>query len=122
MLKSILFVAALIGLSLAFGALVLPGRRRRGADRDAGGTGAHAEVAALLHELAFGVPLHLPKLMQAVNDEDVSQRELAVLIAQDPALAAAGFAGPGCERIWARLAGQLATAESSARARTHAER
>lgn len=146
MFKSILFVAALIALSLAFRALVFSGRRPRGADRDGSGTGAQAldpvptpapgaqgaspppapapapDVAARLHELAFGVPLrppadepahrevaaavdlllseavlkaeyaprrplHLPKLMQAVNDEDVSQRELAVLIAQDPALA-----------------------------------
>ena len=145
MLKSILFVAAMLGLSVALGALVLSGRRR--ADPRGRGAAAHAEdalppppapsaerasapsasppateVTAQLHELAFGVPLrppldepahrevaaavdlqlsgpvlkaeyaprrplHLPKLMQAVNDESVSQRELAVLIAQDPALA-----------------------------------
>lgn len=58
---------------------------------------AHREVAAavdlllseavLKAEYAPRRPLHLPKLMQAVNDENVSQRELAVLIAQDPALA-----------------------------------
>ena len=58
---------------------------------------AHREVAAavdlqlsgpvLRAEFAPRRPLHLPKLMQAVNDEQVSQRELAVLIAQDPALA-----------------------------------
>ncbi len=137
MLKFILFVAALLALSVALGALAFSGRRRRGTHpEDAPRTPAPAaeraspppasqpapEIAAQLHELAFGVPLrppadepahrevaaavdlllsgpvlkaeyaprrplHLPKLMQAVNDENVSQRELAVLIAQDPALA-----------------------------------
>jgi HD-like signal output (HDOD) protein len=58
---------------------------------------AHREVAAAVDLLLSGPvlkaeyaprrPLHLPKLMQAVNDESVSRRELAVLIAQDPALA-----------------------------------
>jgi HD-like signal output (HDOD) protein len=144
MFKSILFVAALIALSVAVGAFVLSGRRTRRADRADSAAGPHAGdptpapvpesarappvpeagpgVDAQLHELAYGVPLrppaeepahrevaaavdlqlsepvlkaeyaprrplHLPKLMQAVNDEQVSQRELAVLIAQDPALA-----------------------------------
>jgi HD-like signal output (HDOD) protein len=32
-------------------------------------------------------PLLLPKLMQAMNDDDVSRRELALIIATDPALA-----------------------------------
>ena len=58
---------------------------------------AHREVAAAVDLLLSGPvlkpeyaprrPLHLPKLVQAVNDENVSRRELAVLIAQDPALA-----------------------------------
>jgi len=58
---------------------------------------AHREVAAAVDLLLSGAvlkpeyaprrPLLLPKLIQAVNDESVSQRELAVLIAQDPALA-----------------------------------
>ena len=41
---------------------------------------------ALKPEYAPRRPTLLPKLIQAVNDEDVSRRELAVLIAQDPAL------------------------------------
>ncbi|HUL46836.1 MAG TPA: HDOD domain-containing protein [Steroidobacteraceae bacterium] len=58
---------------------------------------AHREVVAAVDLLLSGPvlkpeyaprrPLHLPKLVQAVNDENVSRRELAVLIAQDPALA-----------------------------------
>jgi HD-like signal output (HDOD) protein len=58
---------------------------------------AHLEVASAVDLLLSGPvlkpeyaprrPLHLPKLVQAVNDENVSRRELAVLIAQDPALA-----------------------------------
>jgi len=58
---------------------------------------AHREVAAAVDLMLSGPvlkpeyaprrPLHLPKLVQAVNDENVSRRELAVLIAQDPALA-----------------------------------
>ena len=58
---------------------------------------AHREVAAAVDLLLSGPvleaeyaprrPLLLPRLIQAVNDETVSQRELAVLIAQDPALA-----------------------------------
>ena len=58
---------------------------------------AHREVAAAVDLLLSGPvlkpeyaprrPLLLPKLVQAVNDENVSRRELAVLIAQDPALA-----------------------------------
>lgn len=58
---------------------------------------AHREVAAsvdlmlsgpvLKPEYAPRRPLLLPKLVQAVNDESVSRRELSVLIAQDPALA-----------------------------------
>jgi HD-like signal output (HDOD) protein len=57
----------------------------------------HREVAAAVDILLTGPvlkpeyaprrPLLLPKLVQAVNDESVSRRELAVLIAQDPALA-----------------------------------
>ena len=57
----------------------------------------HREVAAAVDVLLTGPvlkpeyaprrPLLLPKLVQAVNDESVSRRELAVLIAQDPALA-----------------------------------
>ena len=38
------------------------------------------------------------------------------------ALAAHGFGGPGCERIWARLARQVAPAESPGKAQTRAER
>lgn len=58
---------------------------------------AHREVAAAVDVLLTGPvlkpeyaprrPLLLPKLVQAVNDESVSRRELARLIAQDPALA-----------------------------------
>jgi HD-like signal output (HDOD) protein len=58
---------------------------------------AHQAVAAavdamlsepvLKPEYAPRRPLLLPKLVQAVNDESVSRRELALLIAQDPALA-----------------------------------
>jgi HD-like signal output (HDOD) protein len=58
---------------------------------------AHRDVAAavdiqltgpvLKPEYAPRRPLLLPKLVQAVNDENVSRRELSVLIAQDPALA-----------------------------------
>jgi len=142
MSKSILFLSALIALPVALLALVFSGRRPRQADprvraeqqptpapapapvRPAPATAVPPapEVAARLHELAFGVPLrppadepahrevaaavdlslsgpvlkpelaprrplHLPKLVQAVNDERVSRRELAVLIAEDPALA-----------------------------------
>ena len=57
----------------------------------------HRQVAAAVDLLLTGPvlkpeyaprrPLLLPKLVQAVNDENVSRRELAVLIAQDPALA-----------------------------------
>ena len=57
----------------------------------------HREVAAsvdlaltgpvLKAEYAPRRPLLLPKLVQAVNDESVSRRELSTLIAQDPALA-----------------------------------
>ncbi len=57
----------------------------------------HREVAGAVDVLLTGPvlkpeyaprrPLLLPKLVQAVNDESVSRRELAVLIAQDPALA-----------------------------------
>lgn len=57
---------------------------------------AHREVTAAVDlslsgpvlnpEYAPRRPLHLPKLVQAVNDEKVSRRELAVLIAEDPAL------------------------------------
>jgi HD-like signal output (HDOD) protein len=57
----------------------------------------HREVAGAVDVLLTGPvlkpeyaprrPLLLPKLVQAVNDENVSRRELAVLIAQDPALA-----------------------------------
>lgn len=36
-------------------------------------------------------PLQLPKLVQAMNDEDVSRRELANIIASDPGLAASLF-------------------------------
>ncbi len=146
MSRSILFVIALIALPVALIAFVLSGRRPRSA-REAGAATEQGqeqeappsapapppatpmsaalpvpEVAARLHELAFGVPwrppadeaahrevaaavdlllsgpvlkaeyaprrpLHLPRLVQAVNDENVSRRELAVLIAQDPALA-----------------------------------
>src|SRR5215472_12184150 len=142
MSKSILFLSALIALPVALLALVLSGRRPRRADplvKDeaqptpapapapvvpsipATGASQAPEVAARLHELAFGVPLrppadepahrevaaavdlslsgpvlrpeyaprrplHLPKLVQAVNDDKVSRRELAVLIAEDPAL------------------------------------
>jgi HD-like signal output (HDOD) protein len=59
--------------------------------------GAHREVAGAVDALLSGPvlkpeyaprrPLLLPKLVQAVNDESVSRRELARLIAQDPALA-----------------------------------
>jgi HD-like signal output (HDOD) protein len=139
MSKSVLFLIALIALPLAIVGFVLSGRRpRRGDAQPHVPAPAHVppvepparaaaappapEVAARLHELAFGVPLrapaeeaahrevaaavdlllsgpvlkpeyaprrplHLPKLVQAVNDENVSRRELAVLIAQDPALA-----------------------------------
>ena len=61
------------------------------------GDAAHREVAAAVDLMLAGPvlkpeyaprrPLLLPKLMQAVNDESVSRRELSVLIAQDPALA-----------------------------------
>ncbi|HXZ60092.1 MAG TPA: HDOD domain-containing protein [Steroidobacteraceae bacterium] len=57
----------------------------------------HREVAAAVDALLTGPvlkpeyaprrPLLLPKLVQAVNDENVSRREQATLIAQDPALA-----------------------------------
>jgi len=65
--------------------------------RPAAETPAHRGVAAavdaqlsgpvLKPEYAPRRPLLLPKLMQAVNDESVSRREQARLIAQDPALA-----------------------------------
>lgn len=137
MSKSILFLIALVALPVALIAFVLSGRRPRGEEHQSPAPAPvaasapaipatpappAAEVAARLHELAFGVPLrppadepahrevaaavdlllsgpvlkpeyaprrplHLPKLVQAVNDENVSRRELAVLIAQDPALA-----------------------------------
>jgi len=58
---------------------------------------AHREVVATVDLMLSGPvlepqyaprrPLLLPKLVQAVNDESVSRRELSVLIAQDPALA-----------------------------------
>lgn len=58
---------------------------------------AHREVAAAVDLMLSGPvlkpeyaprrPLLLPKLVQAVNDESVSRRELSLLIAQDPALA-----------------------------------
>ena len=58
---------------------------------------AHREVAGLVDTMLTGPvlkpeyaprrPLLLPKLVQAVNDESVSRRELARLISQDPALA-----------------------------------
>jgi len=142
MSKSTLFVLALLGLAFASGALLWSGRKPRAArtrDADAAppaepapipatdaepaaAAGPAVDVAARLHELAFGVPprapaedpvhrevaaavdlaltgpvlkpeyaprrpLLLPKLVQAVNDEGVSRRELSTLIAQDPALA-----------------------------------
>jgi len=141
MSKSTLFFLALLGLALAFAALLWSGRKPRTArTRDSqaappaeaapisataaepAAAGPAVDVAARLHELAFGVPprapaedpvhrevaaavdlaltgpvlkpeyaprrpLLLPKLVQAVNDEDVSRRELSRLIAQDPALA-----------------------------------
>jgi len=72
---------------LAFG---VPARPRADAP-------AHREVAAAVDALLAGPvlkpeyaprrPLLLPKLVQAVNDESVSRREQARLIAQDPALA-----------------------------------
>lgn len=52
-----------------------------------------ATVTALLGAPVLGAeyaprrPMLLPKLVQAVNDDDVSGRELSRLIAQDPALA-----------------------------------
>ena len=58
---------------------------------------AHREVAGVVDAMLTGPvlkpeyaprrPLLLPKLVQAVNDESVSRRELARLISQDPALA-----------------------------------
>jgi HD-like signal output (HDOD) protein len=138
MLKSTLFVLALLALAVAFAALLWSGRKPRAArtpeaddaaapataaePQAAEPTGPASEVDARLHELAFGGPLQppaedpahrevaaavdlmltgpvlkpeyaprrpllLPKLVQAVNDENVSRRELATLIAQDPALA-----------------------------------
>lgn len=57
---------------------------------------AHAEVAAATREMlptaanepryAPRRPLLLPQLLRAVNDNDVSRRELAALIVRDPAL------------------------------------
>jgi len=46
-------------------------------------------------------PMLLPKLVQAVNDDDVSGRELSRLIAQDPALAASllGIANSAFYRV-----------------------
>lgn len=144
MARLILFLAALIALSLALVAFVRSGRRpdaSRASATDEPGVAAAApggqaadtgtsspepgpkpEMSARLAELAFGVParspaeapahreaaaavdallsgpvlkpeyaprrpLLLPKLVQAVNDESVSRREQARLIAQDPALA-----------------------------------
>ena len=142
MSKSTLFLLALLALAAALAALLWAGRKPRAgrpadtvdtaaaaaapalaADAEAGAAaGPAVDVAARLHELAFGVPLRppaqdpahrevaaavdlaltgpvlkpeyaprrpllLPKLVQAVNDESVSRRELSTLIAQDPALA-----------------------------------
>jgi HD-like signal output (HDOD) protein len=57
---------------------------------------AHAEVAAAARDVLKSAvteprytprrPLLLPQLMRAVNEDDVSRRELAVLIVRDPAM------------------------------------
>jgi HD-like signal output (HDOD) protein len=55
--------------------------------------GLEAEVAAVLESVATQPryaprrPLLLPQLLRAVNDDQVSRRELAQIIARDPALA-----------------------------------
>jgi HD-like signal output (HDOD) protein len=58
-----------------------------------------AEIAASIHRMLAGIadkpnyaprrPLLLPKLMQAMHDDEVSRRELARIIGTDPALAGA---------------------------------
>ena len=72
---------------LAFG---VPQRPASGDPRH---RGVAAAVTALLGEPVLNAeyaprrPMLLPKLVQAVNDDDVSGRELSRLIAKDPALA-----------------------------------
>ena len=68
-----------------------------GATADLGGI--HGEIAANVRRTLAGIadkpnyaprrPLLLPKLMQAMHDDEVSRRELARIIGTDPALAGA---------------------------------
>ncbi len=61
--------------------------------------GVHVEVAASVRRTLVGIadkpnyaprrPMLLPKLMQAMHDDEVSRRELAGIIGTDPALAGA---------------------------------
>lgn len=61
--------------------------------------GVHGEVAASVRRTLLGIadkpnyaprrPMLLPKLMQAMHDDEVSRRELARIIGTDPALAGA---------------------------------
>lgn len=61
--------------------------------------GVHGEVAASVRRTLVGIadkpnyaprrPMLLPKLMQAMHDDEVSRRELARIIGTDPALAGA---------------------------------
>lgn len=62
-------------------------------------SGVHAEVSASVRRTLVGIadkpnyaprrPMLLPKLMQAMHDDEVSRRELARIIGTDPALAGA---------------------------------
>ena len=119
MLKSILFVAALIGRHAAH----VAGRvahdwqlssRILTALEDQSDYMPSENATALGKSLRFGRYCGALAVLRRAGalDEDAGKA----------ALATEGFAGPGCEGIWARLSRQLATAESPAEAGTHAER
>jgi hypothetical protein len=121
MFKSILFLAALIALSVALGAFVLSGRRARCADRADGGPGARAQdpkPAPAPSTEALGKSLRFGRYCGALG----VLRRAGRLDEEDgkAALAAHGFEGPGCERIWARLARQVAPAQTPGKAQTRA--
>ena len=69
--------------------------------RDAADTPVHEEIASKVRWTLASItdkpnyaprrPLLLPKLVQAMNDDDVSRRELARIIASDPSLAGSLF-------------------------------
>jgi HD-like signal output (HDOD) protein len=61
------------------------------ADHEAAATAIRATLLTIVDRPNYAPrrPLLLPKLMQAMNDDDISRRELSSIIATDPALAGA---------------------------------